>query len=77
MSDAPNYWLNVDIVTKTATLHALGCTHEIDKRDTEYKGIGRLKRDGGWLGFTTRDDADRHARANLQGYKVKTCGLCF
>lgn len=44
-------WVNVDKPTKTCTKHVSGCTYEIGKRETKYKGIGNLKRDGGWLPF--------------------------
>ncbi len=77
MERSSNYWLNVDIPTKKATLHALGCKYEIEKRETPLKGLGHLKRDGGWLGFASEADADIYARAKLSGYVIKKCGFCF
>ena len=46
------YWLNVDIPTKSF-LHSEGCRFEVGKKATPHKGIGELKRDGGWLSFSS------------------------
>lgn len=47
------YWLNVDKPTKKCTMHVEGCIFELEKRETPLKGIGRIKRDGGWFSFSS------------------------
>jgi len=55
------YWVNVDKPTKTCTIHTDGiCEFERGKYETPYKGIGKLKRDGGWLHFSSREEAQEY-----------------
>ncbi|WP_312474752.1 hypothetical protein [Neobacillus sp.] len=41
-------WINIDIPTKKFTIHHK-CIYTDKMSETSYKGIGTLKRDGGWL----------------------------
>lgn len=60
------YWLNVDFPTKISKLHKSRCVHEQNKKETSLKGIGKLKRDGGWLYFETQEDAEKYWQENLK-----------
>lgn len=51
------YWMNVDKPTKTCVLHIEGCLYEKQKKETKWKGVGSLKRDGGWLRFNSPQEA--------------------
>lgn len=45
-------WLNIDIPLKRCTVHGdPKCPYVQNMVETRYKGIDRLKRDGGWLRF--------------------------
>ncbi len=62
MSGHAPYWMNVDHPWNRCTLHRSGCRHEQAKRETSYKGIEYLKRDGGWLSFPSDRDAEDYFR---------------
>jgi len=66
------YWVNVDKPTKTCTIHVRGCEYENRKGETEYKGIGNLKRDGGWLSFDSLKGAQDYCKERWmkQGFRV-------
>jgi acyl-coenzyme A thioesterase PaaI-like protein len=49
-------WMNVDKPTRNCTLHS-NCTYLRNKKETQLKGVGELKRDGGWLSFKNRNEA--------------------
>ena len=51
--------MNVDKPTKKCTAHVEGCRYELAKKETLLKGIGYLKRDGGWMPFPSLGEA-RH-----------------
>lgn len=55
--NAEAVWVNVDRPTAKEMLHAEHCRYVRDKHETELKGIGELKRDGGWLPFESLDEA--------------------
>jgi hypothetical protein len=62
-------WLNVDKPTKKCTLHMNdSCTYLLKKSETPYKGIGNLKRDGGWLSFADPKLASLYHQSNLPEY---------
>lgn len=66
-------WLNIDKPTRKCTLHANSqCTHLLKKKETMYKGLGRLKRDGGWLYFGSTRVAVLYFQGNLSGYELIT-----
>ncbi len=66
MSDPAPYWINVDYPWNRCTLHRRGCRYEQAKRETPYKGIEHLKRDGGWLSFSSTRDADDYFHRLMQ-----------
>lgn len=67
--DVDGCWLNIDLPTKTVTLHRLNCTNVISRKESIYKGINILRRDGGWLYFESKDDADLFCVNQYAGYK--------
>ena len=71
-----DYWVNVDGPLKSCTLHALGCTYEMKKAETDYKGLRRIKRDGGWLPFDNPAAAERHCGAEFSKLNFKKCRSC-
>lgn len=53
-------WVNVDNRTKRHIIHQEpGCAYLRQKKETPYKGIGELKRDGGWLPFPSLQAAEQ------------------
>ncbi len=51
-------WINVDKPLKSCTLHsANSCTYVMKKSETNFKGINRIKRDGGWISFPNQSAA--------------------
>jgi len=73
------YWLNIDKTTKKCVIHINGCSYERKKEETLWKGISELKRDGGWLSFTSMDEAERHFRNewSKQGYELSRDCRCL
>ena len=62
-------WLNIDKLTKRCTLHsAPTCIYLQNKEETEYKGIGELKRHGGWLEFPNETEAREFFLAKFERY---------
>ncbi|MEH7249494.1 hypothetical protein V7114_22260 [Neobacillus niacini] len=41
-------WINIDVPTKKFTLHH-DCQYTEKIKETPFKGVKTLKRDGGWL----------------------------
>ena len=62
------YWVNVDKPTKKCTIHAEGCQFERGKYETPLKGIGELRKDGGWLSFSSLEEAEGYCN---QAWKQK------
>lgn len=70
-------WVNVDKPTKTCTIHAdEGCTYVKDRQETPFKGVGELKRDGGWISFNSVDEARNWCQSKYTRYEIKSCKLC-
>lgn len=65
------HWVNVDKPTRMCTIHGGGCTYEENKSETPLKGVGQLRRDGGWLSFGTREDVEEYCRVNWKGFNVR------
>jgi hypothetical protein len=59
------YWLNVDMPNRTCTFHWRDCTWK-PRQEPKYKGFGKLKRDGGWLSFSTEVEAQSYYRGKWQ-----------
>lgn len=63
-------WLDVDKPTKKCTLHMnSSCTCLQNKTETEDKGIGYLKRDGGWLNLVDPKLARLYQLSNFPEYE--------
>ncbi|WP_459392700.1 hypothetical protein [Paenibacillus sp. CAU 1782] len=62
------YWLNVDIVTKTNTIHSADCHH--------MQGRKKRSSDGGWTLFDTLAAAREAAKVNIK-HTVKECRHCL
>ena len=61
-------WLNIDIPTKQAVIHADSC-HHMGTRN-------KLGTDDGWRCFNTVEEALEIAE-RFRGYTVKECGHCL
>lgn len=72
-------WVNVDKPTKRCVIHRQGCQYEQDKSETPHKGIGELKRDGGWLSFASIEEAEDYCRREWEarGYIVRRGDCCL
>lgn len=64
-------WVNIDKPTKKITIHTDPNCIYIPKGETPYKGIERLKRDGGWLSFSTLSEAQDYC--NNLNFNTTTC----
>lgn len=79
MSADAAFWLNVDTPTKRCVLHRAGCPYAQAKAETPYKGIGHLKRDGGWIGHRSEADAHNYHQSNRRAQRCafKRCEICW
>jgi hypothetical protein len=57
-------WMNVDKPSRTCTVHQEGCAMAKSRAETPSKGVGKLKEDGGWLSFESREAAHNHVFKN-------------
>jgi len=51
------FWINIDIPTKKFTLHH-SCYYTEKMTETPNKGVGNLKKDGGWLQMNSLKEAE-------------------
>ncbi|SES62146.1 hypothetical protein SAMN05216389_10188 [Oceanobacillus limi] len=58
-------WVNIDIPTKHFGIHS-----ENRSRTPKYKGINKLLRDGGWLKFTSKEEAYRLYKSEYPTYQL-------
>jgi hypothetical protein len=76
-NDSPDstamFWVNVDKPTKKCTIHKKNCTYVVKQRETTLKGIGKLKKDGGWFDFKTNNEAENYCRSNFSNYNISHC----
>lgn len=64
-------WINIDIPIKGCTLHTnLHCNYVENKKESLYKGIETLRRDGGWLMFENPKEAYRFCHDQYPNYKL-------
>ena len=79
MGTKADFWLNVDRPTKRCVLHRPRCTYAVGKHETPFKGIGHVKRDGGWLGFASEQEARSYFESALQGegFGLVGCAHCW
>ena len=68
--------LNLDKPTRTATLHSDGCPMVPTPRETQWKLLEKMGRDGGW--FTVSSDAEAHTlvQKELTGAVFIRCQNC-
>lgn len=66
-----HFWLNIDFPTADAKLHRSTCDWVLKASETAYKGVGALRRDGGWLRFDSRSEAERYIEAELGDRRVR------
>jgi len=72
------YWLNVDVPTNTATLHADASPCADARRETDLKGRDSLKKDGGWLRFQTEAAAQGWVARELESrLTLVKCARCY
>ncbi len=73
------YWLNVDIPTKICTIHRSNCPFTRRIKETDVKGIGRIKIRGGWLQFNSIDEIREYFEANFntKKYVLRYCLKCM
>jgi hypothetical protein len=70
--------LNVDFPAKKATVHVAGCSYA-PCSETEHKGVGVLRRDGGWFTFHSWADLEAFHRSKLSPLGVsapRDCARC-
>ncbi len=69
--------VNVDIPQKTCIMHTDDCIYTKRMHETKLKGIGVLKRNGGWLLFGTFVQTEDYCKREWEprGYGVRkdTC----
>jgi len=72
-------WMNVDKVFRKCVIHQEECpwiswVHTEDK--PQFKGIGELKRDGGWFRFASPEEAENCWKQEWQpkGYVISRDG---
>ena len=54
-------WLDVDIPIKLCTYHSdEGCKYVLEKEEMKHKGVGEIKKDGGWVHFESLMAANRY-----------------
>lgn len=68
-------WLNVDKPLRKCTIHQEGCSY-LPTNETAYKGIGTIKRDGGWFNFENYCDAERFQREQFADFILVNCSKC-
>ncbi len=71
------FWLNIDLPTSDAKLHVKSCRHVAAIDPTPLKGVGKLKRDGGWMVFETEQEAEdfvhNEIRPNVAFNRCQDC----
>lgn len=77
LSEAP-LWLNVDKPLKSLILHFRGgCSDELRKGRGEYKPVGKIGRDGGWLPFDNYSSTLRYTRQDWPEFQaLRYCSNC-
>ena len=63
-------WINIDKPLKTCTYHSEdSCRHVMDKGETPHKGLDALKRDGGWIEFSSYLEARKFYSDHFPSFK--------
>ncbi len=69
-------WVNVNRPTKKLTIHTNPkCEYVLGKRETNYKGLEEMKRDGGWVSFDSLEKAKYYCKGieAEKEYGITTC----
>jgi len=67
-------WINVDKPTKKCTIHTNpDCKYVVSKKETPYKGVNVLKRDGGWVQYHTVAEAESDLYGKFNRYNATSC----
>ena len=69
------FWLDVDLVAQTATLHTGDCVH-IEPSATGRKGVNEMLAEGGWFSFDSIGEAMRFFKVKKLSGEVSSCLLC-
>lgn len=65
-------WINIDIPTKSVTFHKHeSCQSLHFLKESLYKGVHSILRDGGWLSFSSIEDANRFLADQYPQYSSK------
>ena len=71
-----SYWVNVDFPTESYKLHRKDCRH-CTPTETPLKGFKELKKDGGWLEFSSKKEARVYWKLQHSNLKWDPCRICF
>ncbi len=64
-------WINIDKPIKQITYHFNdNCECVEKKEETEYTGVGELKKDGGWLQFDDLSDVIIYYKEKYPDYAI-------
>jgi len=69
------FWVDVDLLAQTATLHRSECVHVFPKA-TDRRGVNEMKSDGGWFSFNSAGEAMRFHKVKRLSGDVKACIYC-
>jgi len=71
--------MNIDKPKRRCTVHSEVCRHSREKMETSLKGIGKIKRAGGWIPFMSIEEAITYFDEEWYsiGYKFFSCRFCI
>jgi hypothetical protein len=73
----PSFWLNVDDPLRTQVLHVENGCWDVQRRGTgQYKPVGRIARDGGWLSFESIALAEESSTSRSAFKPLAFCSNC-
>lgn len=65
-------WMYVNHPTKQVVIHENpNCPHVLNRTETHFFGNDHLRRDGGWISFSSLLEAKEYRLAKLERYQVK------
>ncbi len=63
--------MNIDKSMKKCTIHSdSNCSYVKNKQETEHKGVGEIRRDGGWLSFPNIREAKDYYLSKYDRYTL-------
>ncbi|MBD3182498.1 hypothetical protein GF312_09415 [Candidatus Poribacteria bacterium] len=63
------FWVNIDKPDRKCTIHR-NCAWVDKIKETPFKGIGEIKRDGGWRSFETETDSENYCKDFFGNYRI-------